>query len=104
MITLEAIRVEIQALDLGELDRWIAASWVRAAGEPGAWLFEDIDVARIRLIVQLRHDMDIEERSLPVVLSLLDQLYDLRRRMLRLNEAMGDIPADIRMALLERLR
>lgn len=103
MITLEAIRVELQTLEPGELDRWIAASWVRAAGAPGAWLFEDIDVARIRLIVVLRHEMDIEERSLPVVLALLDQLYDLRRRMLRLNEAMGEMPAEIRAALLERL-
>jgi len=37
------------------------------------------------------------------VLSLVDQLYDMRRRMLRLNDALGEVPAELRARLLDRL-
>ena len=80
MVTLERLRLEISGLDEAELERWIGAALVRAEGAEGARLFEEIDVARIRLIFELRHELEIEEQALPVVLSLMDQLYDLRRR------------------------
>ncbi len=103
MITLQTIRVQFRELDTDELGRWIEAALVRAEGASGAWEFHEIDVARIRLILELRHELEIEERSLPVVLSLVDQLYDMRRRMARLNEALGDVPPEIRAALLAKL-
>jgi chaperone modulatory protein CbpM len=103
MVTLERLRLEIRGLDEAELERWIGASLVRAEGAAGARLFEEIDVARIRLIYELRHELDIEEPALPVVLSLMDQLYDLRRRGAQLNAALADLPADVRQAILRRL-
>ncbi len=103
MITFETIRLEIHGLDAEELARWIDAELVRADGPPGAWRFEAIDVARIRLILELRHELEVEERSLPVVLSLMDQLYDLRRRMARLNDALAEVPPEVQKALLARL-
>ncbi|OYV41241.1 MAG: hypothetical protein B7Z81_01225 [Acidocella sp. 20-61-6] len=103
MISFDTIRIEFKDLDAEELGRWIAAELVRAEGPAGSWAFEEIDVARIRLIRELRHELEIEERSLPVVLSLMDQLYDLRRRMTRLNEAMAEVPPDIKAVLLARL-
>lgn len=104
MISLRTLTVTLRGLDAEELTRWIDAALVRAQGAPGDWQFEEIDVARIRLILELRHDLEIEERTLPVVLSLLDQLYDVRRRMTRLNEALSDIPAELRSLLVERLK
>jgi chaperone modulatory protein CbpM len=103
MISFDTIRIEFKDLDAEELGRWIAAELVRAEGPAGSWAFGEIDVARIRLIRVLRHELEIEERSLPVVLSLMDQLYDLRRRMARLNEAMAEVPPDIKAVLLARL-
>jgi len=89
-----------QELQPGELERWIGNQWVRPEGKPGAWRFHDIDMARIRLILDLRDTMDVEEPALPTVLSLLDQLYDMRRRMIRLNEAMEQtLPTEFRAAL-----
>ncbi len=104
MISFDTIRIEFTDLDADELGRWIAAELVRAEGPAGAWAFQEIDVARIRLIRELRRELEIEERSLPVVLSLMDQLYDLRRRMARLNAAMAEVPAEVRAVLLERLK
>jgi chaperone modulatory protein CbpM len=104
MITFEALKVELRDLDREELGRWIEAALVRAEGTPGAWRFQEIDAARIRLILELRHDLEVEEPTLPVVLSLVDQLYDMRRRMRRLNEALTEVPPEIRAALLTRLQ
>ncbi len=103
MITFESLTLEIRGLDAEELARWIGAELVRAEGPPGAWWFQEIDVARIRLILELRRELEVEERSLPIVLSLMDQLYDLRRRMSRLNEALAEVPAEVRLKLLGRL-
>ena len=43
--------------------------------------FHEIDVARVRLIHDLRRDMDVGEDAVPLVLSLLDQVYELRSRL-----------------------
>jgi chaperone modulatory protein CbpM len=103
MISLTAMRLEITDLDEQELGRWIDAAFVRAEGQAGDWRFQEIDVARIRLIMDLRHDLEVEEQSLPVVLSLMDQLYDLRRRMSQLNEALAELPVEVRSGLMRKM-
>ena len=87
-----------------ELERWIAKRWVCPDGEAGVYFFHAIDVARIRLILQLRQDLEINEKALPVVLGLLDQLYDHRRRLRALAEALqSQLPPDILYSLREHL-
>ncbi|HQT47107.1 MAG: hypothetical protein B7X08_01650 [Acidocella sp. 20-63-7] len=103
MISFQRLQIEFQGLNPDEVERWIGAELLRAEGKPGAWEFEEIDVARLRLIFELRHELEVEEETLPVILSLVDQLYDMRRRMKRLNEALADIPEDLRARLVERL-
>ena len=104
MITIERIFLEIRNLDPADLDRWIAEQYIRPEGEPGAWRFQEIDVARIRLIIELRDTLEITEPALPTVLSLLDQLYELRRQMRQLNAAMeAKLPVEMRAALIGRL-
>jgi len=104
MITIETILLQFHDLQPGDLERWITNQWVRPEGPPGAWQFHDIDLARIRLILELRDTMDITEPALPTVLSLLDQLYEMRRRMMRLNEAMErNLAPELRAALLAHL-
>ena len=80
MIGIDIVVERFPGLLREDLERWIANDWVRPDGRQGNYLFREIDIARIRLIRDLRDDMDIGESALPVVLSLLDQLYDLRRR------------------------
>lgn len=104
MITIETILLEFHELQPGELERWIGNQWVRPEGAAGAWRFHEIDIARIRLILELRDTMEVAEPALPTVLSLLDQLYEMRRRMMRLNEAMEhNLPTELRAALLADL-
>ncbi|EKN00268.1 hypothetical protein MXAZACID_06291 [Acidocella sp. MX-AZ02] len=95
--------LHISGLDEAELGGWIEAAWVRARGAQGAWQFEAVDVARIRLIQTLRHDLEIGEAAMPVVLSLLDQLYELRRNAAKLNAALASLPPEAREAILDKL-
>ncbi len=93
MISIDVVVVQLPGLLRPDLERWIANDWVRPDGTAGHYQFHDIDVARIRLIRQLRDEMAIDEGALPVVLSLLDQLYDLRRRLREITGAAGLVGA-----------
>jgi len=89
MIGIEILVAQVRGLQRADVDRWIAQQWVKPDGTAGQYAFQDIDVARVRLIRELRDELQVNEEALPVVLSLLDQLYDLRRRLHDLGEALG---------------
>jgi len=93
MITVEVLLTQVPDLPLHDLERWISNDWVRPDGPVGAYVFRDIDVARVRLIQELRDKLEINEAALPVVLLLLDQLYDLRRRMRELRSSADPTPS-----------
>jgi chaperone modulatory protein CbpM len=104
MITTDRLFIEIENLAPDDLNRWIAENLIRPHGTQGAWQFQEIDLARLRLILLLRDELEITEPAIPTVLSLLDQLYDLRRQLRRLNTAVEQtVPQEIRAALLQYL-
>jgi chaperone modulatory protein CbpM len=104
MIGIELLVTEVAGLQRGDVQRWIDNDWIRPRDDSGEYLFMDIDVARVRLIRELRDELDIDEAALPVVLMLLDQLHDLRRRMRELGEAIErTAPAHIREGLARHL-
>lgn len=94
MMTIDRLIAEIGQVERADLERWIREGWVRPEGEPDAYRFVEIDVARVRLICTLRTDMEVNEAALPVVLSLLDQLYDTRRQMRALIERVRAVAPD----------
>lgn len=87
MITFEILCARFTALSPDDLRRWITEGYVRPGAAEGELQFQEIDVERVRLILELRDEMQVNEEALPLVLSLLDQLYALRRRMKRLGLA-----------------
>jgi chaperone modulatory protein CbpM len=84
IITMDILLTRIDGLCKTDVERWIVNAWVRPDGHEGDWAFHEIDVARIRLIRELRDELAVNEDALPVVLSLLDQLHDTRRELRRL--------------------
>ncbi len=94
MITLDDALRLVTGLEEQALRRWIAREWVRPAEHDGQPAFREADVARIRLIVSLRDEMEVGETAVPVVLSLLDQLHEQRRHLRRLCAALADAAAD----------
>ncbi len=104
MITIEMLSRTISGLNPDDLRRWIDNAWVRPDGEPGQYRFQEIDVARLRLIVELRDDLGLDEAAMPVVLSLLDQLYETRRQMRRLRSVIETaVPDEVRLRILQDL-
>lgn len=85
-------------LDRRALRQWVEAGLVQSA--PGGTVaFDEADVARVRLIFELHYDLEVEEESLPVVLSLVDQIYDLRRSIKAIAGAIAEQPDEVRMRI-----
>jgi chaperone modulatory protein CbpM len=100
MITLDVLVDLLPGLGRSDLERWISNAWVRPDHHADQYVFHDIDVARIHLIRELRDVMQVNDEAIPVVLSLLDQLYDIRRRVHTLCTAPSEtLPDDVRQAL-----
>jgi chaperone modulatory protein CbpM len=89
MITVTAVCRAVPGLSEAELARWIEAEWVRPVRRAGEPVFSEGDLARVRLIVDLRATLEVEEATLPVVLSLVDQLYATRWQLRRVLEVAG---------------
>ncbi len=101
MISFEAVCAMVR-LEPVELERWIAERWVLPESAASGYMFSDVDVARVRLIAELRRDLAVGEEALPLVLRLLDQLYATRRRMRALLRALEALPEEHRAAVLKR--
>lgn len=86
-----------------ELAGWIEERWVLPQRDGERWRFTDADLARVRLIVELRRDLRIDAETLPVVLSLLDQVYALRRCLRTVGAALQELPEPARRIVQERL-
>ena len=101
---IEAVIALIGDLDTVELIGWVERGWVQpdAAGE--VWEFREIDVARIRLIRDLRRGMEVGEDAIPLVLSLLDQVYELRGQLRRMLDVVGGQSPEVQAAIVAALR
>ena len=104
MIDVELLFARVSNLDPQDLDRWISMAWVRPEIGDQGYLFQEIDVARVALIRDLTDRMRVGEEAMPLVLSLLDQLYDARRRMREVGAALAEMaPETLRLELMRRL-
>ncbi len=104
MTSLAAILAQFPDLAEPVIVDWIARGWVRVEGaRQDEWVFAEIDVARIRLIRELRIDMELDEQALPLVLSLLDQVYGLRRTLRHVMHALETQPDSVQDSVLTAL-
>jgi chaperone modulatory protein CbpM len=101
----DAVLALFSDMEVTELTEWVERGWVQpeTGGEEG-WVFQEVDIARVRLIHDLRRDLDVAEEALPLVLSLLDQVYDLRCTLRGVIRAVGSQPREVQEAVLTVLR
>lgn len=100
----KTVVLRIERLTIRDLRQWVRAGWViPAQGESGP-VFDDLDVARLRLICDLRKDMSLPADAMPVVLTLLDRLHNTRRHLKALSAAVDRQPDDMRRAVLSMYR
>jgi chaperone modulatory protein CbpM len=104
MIALDSLLRQIHGLRQAELEEWIEARWVLPERVASGYVFHEVDVARVYLIVELRHDLMVDVDAMPVILGLLDQVYALRGRLRAYKTAIESLPPDIQALLRERLK
>jgi chaperone modulatory protein CbpM len=86
MFSLQQVVTEVGVTET-DLHLWIEQRWVLPHKQEDSFVFDDVDIARARLIRELRVDLMVNEEAIPVVLSLLDQVHALRRALTRVNSA-----------------
>lgn len=94
----------IERLTLRELRLWVREGWVRPAQSERGPVFDDLDLARIRLLCDLRKDMALPTDVMPTVLTLIDHLHRTRRELRRVTEAIDEQPTEVRRAVIAAVR
>ena len=89
MMRVDDLVEAISVLQRSDLEAWIRDEMVTPRQEAGTLLFSDMECARVRLICTLHYELEIDPETLPVVMSLVDQLYDTRQRLLSLTAAVA---------------
>lgn len=90
----------IERLTTRDLRMWIREGWVRPAEGEGGPVFDDLDVARLRLLCDLHKDMGLPTDVMPTVLTLIDHLHRTRRDLRRLAGALDEQPTEVRNAII----
>jgi len=103
VIGLDELTRRVAALDRVELERWIENRWILPDEEGGRWLFHEVDIARVELILEIRSEFAVNDEALSLMLNLLDQLYSLRRQMRRLCDALECQPTEVQDAIRKAL-
>jgi chaperone modulatory protein CbpM len=88
--------VEVRDLELPRLHKWIRLGWVRPERHEGAARFHDVDLARVRMLNELEHALGFDDETVPLVLSLLDQIHGLRCELRNLARAIDEQPEPVR--------
>lgn len=99
MIGFDELLLRLRDLERRELVRWVENHWVLPERRAESWAFHEVDVARVELILDIRRDFAIDDEAMELVLGLLDQVYDLRRQMRRLCDAVATQPPEVQEAI-----
>jgi chaperone modulatory protein CbpM len=68
-------------LDHETLEVWIEEEWLVPSGTATEPAFSEADLARAKLIRDLRQDLGINDEGVGVILNLLDQVHGLRKAL-----------------------
>jgi chaperone modulatory protein CbpM len=104
MMKMEELVSAIAELELEDLQAWIREELVRPETDEEAQLFSEKECARVRLICTLHYEMDVEADTLPVVMSLIDQLHETRERFHKLTGAVMAQDEAVRSAILSTVK
>ena len=100
MMRIDELVEAVSALQRSDLETWIREELVVPQEEAETLIFTDMECARVRLICTLHYELEIDVDTLPVVLSLVDQLYDTRQRLLSLSAAVAAQNEDVQSAII----
>lgn len=103
MLTEEQLIDLLIRLTQEELRNWVENGWVQPERRAGGCYYREIDVARVRLICEIKEDLNVRHENIPLVLSLIDQIHGLRGQITKLAVAIDAQPAEVKRDIARRL-
>src|SRR3954468_23669471 len=85
------------------VERWVARGLLRPVGQGDAWNFEQVDVARARLLAELADEIGFDDEAVETIIGLVDQVHTLRSQLDLLARAIADQPLATREAIASAL-
>jgi chaperone modulatory protein CbpM len=82
---------------------WIEEGVIAPHRDEQGYLFDRIDESRVALCCDLHYRMGLDHASLPVILSLIDQLHDARHHLRKLTGAVAEQPETVQQEITRRL-
>lgn len=72
--------IELLAVDKHFVVHCLRHHWISPASPENSEL-DDADVARLRLILELKEGFGVNDEGIPIILHLLDQLHTIHERL-----------------------
>jgi len=86
-------------IETATLNLWVEERWIVPREGLGTLAYEDADVARGRLILDLVRNMGVNDAGVDVVVDLVDQLHTLRDQMRLVMDAVRQQDVEVQRAL-----
>src|SRR5688572_13128403 len=99
MTTLDELLRLHGSLTTMHVERWVARGLLRPVERGEDWSFEQIDVARARLLAELADEIGFDDEAVETIISLVDQVHTLRGQLDLLARAVAEQPAETRAAI-----
>jgi chaperone modulatory protein CbpM len=93
----------VEGLTVARLRTLVTLRCIEPIEREGRLAFAEADLARARLVADLNRDFELDDEATALVLSLVDQIHGLRRRLRALGEALAEEPEEVRARLRLRL-
>jgi chaperone modulatory protein CbpM len=82
---------------------WIEEGVIAPHRDEAGYLFDRIDQSRVALACDLHYRMGLDHASLPVILSLIDQLHDVRHHLRAMTRALAEQPDEVQQQITRRI-
>jgi chaperone modulatory protein CbpM len=82
---------------------WIEEGVIAPHHDREGYLFDRVDESRVALACDLHYRMGLDHASLPVILSLIDQLHDVRHHLRALTCAVAEQPQAVQQEITRRM-
>ncbi len=93
----------VEGMTVARLRTFVSTRCLAPVEREGRLAFAEVDLARARLLAELGRDFEIDEEAAALVISLVDQIHGLRRRLRELGGALAEEPEEVRARLRARL-
>lgn len=104
MTTLDELLSLHGRLTAMHVERWVARGLLRPVagsmeGRGDAWTFEQVDVARVRLLAELGDDIGLDDDTVEAIVGLVDHVHTLRSQLGLLAQAIAQQSPETREAI-----